>query len=64
MYTQKRVIIFDDRRLGLENKFYRNKITQYGRSLLHSRFQCRHATLIPTSVSGEERCVTTLKIAV
>ena len=31
-------------------------------SLLHSRFQCRHATLLPTS--GEERCVTTLKTAV
>ena len=32
-------------------------------SLLHSRFQCRHATLLPT-VSGEERCVTTRKTAV
>ena len=31
-------------------------------SPLHSRFQCRHATLPPTS--GEERCVTTLKTAV
>ena len=29
----KRAIIFDDRRLGLENKFYPNKITQYGRGL-------------------------------
>ena len=28
-------------------------------SLLHSRFYCRHAMLLPTS--GEERCVTTLK---
>ena len=31
-------------------------------SLLHSRFQCRHAMLLHTS--GEERCVTTLKTAV
>ena len=30
-------------------------------SLLHSRFYCRHATLLP---SGEERWVTTLKMAV
>ena len=34
-------------------------------SPLHSRFSCSHATLLPTKVvSGEERCVTTLKTAV
>ena len=31
-------------------------------SLLHSRFYCRHAMLL--HISGEERCVTTLKTAV
>ena len=31
-------------------------------SLLHSRFYCRHATLLPRR--REERCVTTLKTAV
>ena len=29
----KRAIIFDDSRLGLENKFFPNKITQYERGL-------------------------------
>ena len=28
-------------------------------ALLHSRFECRHATLLPPC--GEDRCVTTLK---
>ena len=29
----KIAIIFDDRRLGLENKFFQNKMTQYRRRL-------------------------------
>ena len=37
-------------------------VIQPSNSLLHSRFQCRHAALLPSG--GEERCVTTLKTAV
>ena len=41
--------------------FCRSRRCRRRRSLLHNRFQCRHATLLPTR---EERCVTTLKTAV
>ena len=51
-------------RCNLSNQAKITCASLYEFSLLHSRFQSRHAMLLPTKVSGEEHCVTTLKTAV
>ena len=51
-------------RCNLSNQAKITCASLYEFSLLHRRFQSRHAMLLPTKVSGEEHCVTTLKTAV
>ena len=51
-------------RYNLSNQAKITCSSLYEFSLLHSRFQSRHAMLLPTKVSGEEHCVTPLKTAV